>query len=136
MTAEVIFREMCIRDRATVMEEGGDRRTGRTARPAGYAIGGKTGTAETIPRKNGEYVVSFMGYAPADDPQIAIYVVVDRVNASPQDDAKFATGIVRNVDVYKRQGLCSAGRRCDPVPLQRVILRSAIDRLRDCLQAE
>lgn len=33
------------------MEEGGDRRTGRTARPAGYAIGGKTGTAETIPRK-------------------------------------------------------------------------------------
>lgn len=38
-----------------------------------------------------------MGYAPADDPQIAIYVVVDRVNASPQDDAKFATGIVRNV---------------------------------------
>ena len=64
---------------------------------AGYAIGGKTGTAETIPRKNGEYVVSFMGYAPADDPQIAIYVVVDRANASPQDDAKFATGIVRNV---------------------------------------
>ena len=79
------------------MEEGGDRRTGRTARPAGYAIGGKTGTAETIPRKNGEYVVSFMGYAPADDPQIAIYVVVDRANASTQDDAKFATGIVRNV---------------------------------------
>lgn len=38
-----------------------------------------------------------MGYAPADDPQIAIYVVVDRANASPQDDAKFATGIVRNV---------------------------------------
>ena len=88
------IRQYC---RATVMEEGGDRRTGRTARPAGYAIGGKTGTAETIPRKNGEYVVSFMGYAPADDPQIAIYVVVDRVNASPQDDAKFATGIVRNV---------------------------------------
>ena len=88
------IRQYC---RATVMEEGGDRRTGRTARPAGYAIGGKTGTAETIPRKNGEYVVSFMGYAPADDPQIAIYVVVDRANASPQDDAKFATGIVRNV---------------------------------------
>ena len=88
------IRQYC---RATVMEEGGDRRTGRTARPAGYAIGGKTGTAETIPRKNGEYVVSFMGYAPADDPQIAIYVVVDRANASPQDDAKFATGSVRNV---------------------------------------
>ncbi len=83
--------------RATVMEEGGSRRTGRTARPAGYAIGGKTGTAETLPRGNGEYVVSFMGYAPADNPQIAIYVVVDRANAVRQDDAKFATGIVRNV---------------------------------------
>ena len=71
--------------------------TGKTARPAGYAIGGKTGTAQTIPRGNGEYVVSFMGYAPADDPQIAIYVVVDRANAAKQDDAKYATGIVRNI---------------------------------------
>lgn len=83
--------------RAVVMEEGGSRRTGKTARPAGYAIGGKTGTAETLPRDNGQYVVSFMGHAPADDPKIAIYVVVDRANAPAQDDAKFATGIVRNV---------------------------------------
>ena len=82
---------------ATVMETGGDRRTGKTARPAGYAIGGKTGTAQTLPRGNDEYVVSFMGFAPADDPQIAIYVVVDRPNAKKQDDAKFATGIVRNI---------------------------------------
>ena len=82
---------------ATVMESGGDRRTGKTARPAGYAVGGKTGTAQTLPRGNKEYVVSFMGFAPADDPQIAIYVVVDRPNAEKQDDAKFATGIVRNV---------------------------------------
>ncbi len=83
--------------RAVVMEEGGSRRTGKTARPAGYAIGGKTGTAETLPRDNGQYVVSFIGHAPADDPEIAIYVVVDRANAAAQDDAKFATGIVRNV---------------------------------------
>ncbi len=83
--------------RATVMEEGGDQRTGKTARPAGYAIGGKTGTAQTIPRGNGEYVVSFIGHAPADDPQIAVYVVVDRANATKQDDAKYATGIARNI---------------------------------------
>ncbi len=75
----------------------GENGTGHTARPAGYMIGGKTGTAETLPRGNKEYVVSFLGYAPADDPQIAIYVVVDRPNASPQDDAKYATGIVRNI---------------------------------------
>lgn len=71
--------------------------TGTTARPAGYAIGGKTGTAETLPRDNGEYVVSFMGYAPANDPQIAIYVVVDRPNVPDQDDAKFATRLVRSI---------------------------------------
>ena len=71
--------------------------TGKTARPAGYAIGGKTGTAETIPRDKTNYVVSFMGYAPADNPQIAIYVVVDRPNTNYQDDAKFATRIVRNI---------------------------------------
>ena len=50
-----------------------------------------------MPRGNHEYVVSFMGYAPADDPEIAIYVVVDRPNAAQQDDAKFATRIVRKV---------------------------------------
>lgn len=71
--------------------------TGVTARPAGYAIGGKTGTAETLPRGNDEYVVSFMGYAPANDPQIAIYVVVDRPNVADQDDAKFATRLVRSI---------------------------------------
>ncbi|MCM1113318.1 MAG: penicillin-binding protein 2 [Muribaculum sp.] len=92
-TSELI-RQYC---RAVVMEEGGVRRTGKTARPAGYAIGGKTGTAETLPRDNDQYVVSFMGYAPADDPQVAIYVVVDRPNVSRQDDAKYATGIVRSI---------------------------------------
>lgn len=75
----------------------GEHGTGHTARPAGYLIGGKTGTAETQPRGNREYVVSFMGYAPADDPEIAIYVVVDRPNAQNQDDAKYATRIVRSI---------------------------------------
>ena len=75
----------------------GENGTGHTARPAGYMIGGKTGTAETLPRRNNEYVVSFMGYAPADDPQIAIYVVVDRPNVFVQDDAKYATRIVRKI---------------------------------------
>jgi stage V sporulation protein D (sporulation-specific penicillin-binding protein) len=71
--------------------------TGKTARPSGYMIGGKTGTAQTLPRGNRQYVVSFMGYAPANDPDIAIYVVVDRCNVRYQDDAKFATRIVRAV---------------------------------------
>lgn len=90
-TTSARIREMCNQVVA------GENGTGKTARPAGYMIGGKTGTAETLPRGNNEYVVSFMGYAPADDPQIAIYVVVDRANNWPQDDAKYATIIVRNI---------------------------------------
>lgn len=75
----------------------GEKGTGKTARPAGYMIGGKTGTAEMVPRDKKNYVVSFMGYAPADDPEIAIYVVVDRPNVQYQDDAKYATRIVRSI---------------------------------------
>ncbi len=71
--------------------------TGRSARPAGYAIGGKTGTAEMVPRDHTNYVVSFIGFAPADDPQIAIYCVVDRPNVTDQPHATYATGIVRNI---------------------------------------
>ncbi len=77
--------------------------TGKPARPAGYAIGGKTGTAETIDpnthkRSKTEYVVSFIGYAPADDPQIAIYVVIDRPNMEKQSGgAVYASGIARSI---------------------------------------
>lgn len=92
-TSEYI-RQYC----TAVVAEG----TGKTARPAGYMIGGKTGTAETIDetthtRSSTDHVVSFIGFAPADDPQIAIYVVVDRPNASHQGDAKYATRIVRSI---------------------------------------
>lgn len=92
-TTSAKVREMCN------LVVSGENGTGKTARPAGYMIGGKTGTAETLPRGNKEYVVSFLGYAPVDDPQIAIYVVVDRPNVPGDimDDAKFATKIVKNI---------------------------------------
>lgn len=71
--------------------------TGKSARPAGYAIGGKTGTAEKAARDKKNYVVSFIGYAPADNPQIVIYVVIDEPNVEQQAHASFATGIVKNI---------------------------------------
>lgn len=72
--------------------------TGKSARPAGYLIGGKTGTAQTLPRGNGEYVVSFIGFAPADNPQIAIYVVIDRPNMPDQTGGtRQAAIIAKNV---------------------------------------
>ncbi len=71
--------------------------TGRSARPAGYRIGGKTGTAEKYPRKSGNYVVSFMGFAPADDPQIVIYTVIDTPNVASQPHASYATALTRDI---------------------------------------
>ena len=76
----------------------GDEGTGKSARPAGYRIIGKTGTAQTLPRGNRQYVVSFMGAAPADDPEIAIYVVVDRANVADQSTStRLATTLVKDV---------------------------------------
>ena len=71
--------------------------TGKTARPAGYLIGGKTGTAETAGRDGENYVVSFIGYAPADDPQVVVYVVIDRPNVKDQAHAYYAAGVVRSI---------------------------------------
>ncbi len=89
-----LIRDYC----EAVCDPNYDGNTGKTARPAGYAIGGKTGTAETLPRGNKEYVVSFMGYAPADNPQISIYVVIDRPNMEKQDQGtRCATTMVRNI---------------------------------------
>lgn len=51
--------------------------TATAAQVEGYLIGGKTGTAQKLPRSAGKYLVSFIGCAPADNPQIMIYVVVD-----------------------------------------------------------
>ena len=52
----------------------------------------------THKRSKTEYVVSFIGYAPADDPQIAIYVVIDRPNIEKQSGgAVYASGIARNI---------------------------------------
>lgn len=51
---------------------------GKNAYLAGYRIAGKTGTSEKQPRGNGKYVASFIGFAPADDPEIACLVILDQ----------------------------------------------------------
>lgn len=71
--------------------------TGKKARPAGYTMGGKTGTAQKLPRELRQYVVSFIGYAPADDPQVLIYVVIDEPNEKDQPHASYAIEVVRKI---------------------------------------
>ncbi|NLL73850.1 MAG: hypothetical protein GX237_10025, partial [Clostridiales bacterium] len=72
--------------------------TAKHAKVEGYTIGGKTGTAEKFPRNMGTYVVSFLGAAPAINPEMVIYVVVDEPQNVPrQDDSSIATKLTSRV---------------------------------------
>ncbi|MBO8162259.1 MAG: stage V sporulation protein D [Brevibacillus sp.] len=73
--------------------------TGRNAFIDGYRVGGKTGTAQKVKGgrySQGEYIVSFIGFAPADDPQILVYVAVDNPKATAFGGL-IAAPIVRNI---------------------------------------
>lgn len=64
----------------SVVENG----SGSGAQVEGYAVGGKTGTAEKLPRSSGTNLVSFIGYAPQDNPEVVIYVIIDEPNVENQ----------------------------------------------------
>lgn len=55
----------------------GGESTGANAYVAGYRIAGKTATSEKVGQGSNDYIVSFVGIAPADDPQIAVLVILD-----------------------------------------------------------
>ena len=67
--------------------------TGTKAQIPGYSIGGKTGTAEKIPRNKEDYYISFMGFAPVDNPQLLIYVTIDEPNVDNQANAALAVSL-------------------------------------------
>lgn len=71
--------------------------TGKAAQVSGYRIGGKTGTAEKLPRGGKERLVSFIGAAPIDDPELVVYVVVDEAHAEDQGQSSFASHIAANI---------------------------------------
>lgn len=56
-----------------VVSEGG----GKNAKIAGYSIGGKTATSQTLPRSANKYISSFLGFAPVDDPQVLTLVIIN-----------------------------------------------------------
>lgn len=74
--------------------EGG---TGSAAQISGYSIGGKTGTAEKYPRGEGKYLVSFIGFAPVEKPQVVVYVIVNEPNVPDQAHSYIATNIVNAI---------------------------------------
>ena len=67
---EQILSEETSRTMRYVLEQVVDGGSGKNAYIEGYRIGGKTATSETLPRSANQYISSFIGFAPADDPQV------------------------------------------------------------------
>ena len=74
-----------------------DYGTGKRAQVEGYDIGAKTGTAQKLPRSAGNYLLSFIGYAPQDNPEIVIYVVIDEANVGAQDDSSLVLSLSKKI---------------------------------------
>lgn len=74
-----------------------DKGTSMYSKVDGYSSGGKTGTAQKIPRGNGKYLVSWIGFAPYRNPKVLIYVVVDEPNVKNEDDNRYPQWIARDI---------------------------------------
>jgi len=73
--------------------------TGHNAYIAGYRVGGKTGTAQKAENGaylTGNYITSFIGFMPADDPEIVIYIAVDNAKGVSQYGGTVAAPLARN----------------------------------------
>ncbi|MDD2435651.1 MAG: penicillin-binding transpeptidase domain-containing protein, partial [Bacilli bacterium] len=88
--------------------------TGRNAYISGYRVGGKTGTAQKVSNGRymvGNYITSFIGFLPADDPEVIVYIAVDNAKGVTQYGGTIAAPIARQVlldsisalDIKKRQ---------------------------------
>lgn len=89
--------------------------TGRPAFIDGYRVGGKTGTAQKVKDGHymvGNYITSFIGFLPADDPQVIVYVAVDNAKGVTQYGGTIAAPIAKSIlldaitelGIEKRQG--------------------------------
>ena len=74
-----------------------DYGTGGYLKIAGYSVGGKTGAAEKQPRDKQHYVTSFIGFMPAEDPQVAFYVVLDEAQVEDFDTSRAAQELARDI---------------------------------------
>lgn len=111
VTGEVLMRKQPVAKRRVISEETSEkvryalesvvaRGTGRNAYVDGYRVGGKTGTAQKA--KDGRYlennhIVSFIGFAPSDDPKIVLYVAVDNPKGVVQFGGQVAAPIVKDM---------------------------------------
>lgn len=113
-----------------------DYGTGGYLKIAGYSVGGKTGAAEKQPRDKQHYVISFIGFMPAEDPQIVFYVVIDEAQVEDFDTSRAAQELARDImidlipylEIYPADekyeinvdGLPAVETETDPVPAETV----------------
>lgn len=74
--------------------------TGRNAYIDGYRVGGKTGTAQKVNNgvyMHGNYIVSFIGFMPANDPKVVVYLAIDNPNGVTQYGGTVSAPIVKNI---------------------------------------
>lgn len=74
--------------------------TGRNAYIDGYRVGGKTGTAQKVNNgiyMQGNYIVSFIGFLPANDPKIVVYLAIDNPKGVTQYGGTVSAPIVKNI---------------------------------------
>ncbi len=99
MKRQVISEETSAQVRGT-LESVVANGSGRQAFRDGLRIGGKTGTAQKVENgryKQNDYIVSFIGFAPADDPQLLVYVAIDNPKSNLQFGGVIAAPIVGNI---------------------------------------
>jgi len=92
----VISEETSIQMR-TMMEQVVSEGTGKGGYVEGFRIGGKTGTSEKLPRGNGKYIASFVGAAPAEDPEIVCLLLLDEPNAGATGGGAIAAPAVGRI---------------------------------------
>ncbi|GAW92150.1 stage V sporulation protein D [Calderihabitans maritimus] len=96
---QVISRETA-RELASILERVVSHGTGRNAYIPGYRAAGKTGTAQKAGPggyQQGKYVASFVGFAPADDPQLVVLVVIDEPKGYPYYGGTVAAPVFKRV---------------------------------------
>lgn len=71
--------------------------TGQTAAVEGYEVGGKTGTAQKHNKEEDEYILSFLGFAPCDNPQVVCYVLVDAPDVKDPGSSSYASKLFSSI---------------------------------------
>ena len=111
VTNQVIKYNLPTKVRTTISKETSDkvryalesvvaRGTGHNAYIADYRVGGKTGTAQKVKNgvyMTGNYITSFIGFFPADDPEVIVYIAVDNAKGVTQYGGTVAAPLARNV---------------------------------------